>query len=95
MTGTNELPEPWKEREGRLKATYEFKDFAQAMGFLAEVGLRAQSADHHPDFHVSWNKVAFELWSHDKKEITDRDHLLAKTIHDVAQRLDPKLVAPA
>lgn len=80
------LPSGWKESGGHLVAHYKFKDFAQAMGFLNEVALRAEAAEHHPDFTVHWNEVRFEVWSHDVDGITERDHMLVAQIADVAKR---------
>ena len=57
-------------------------DFVEAFGFMAMVALLAEKANHHPDWSNSWNKVVIDLMSHDKGEITDRDHDLAKAINN-------------
>lgn len=80
------LPAGWKEERGRLTGAYRFRDFAQAMAFLTEVALRAEAAEHHPDFAVHWNEVRFEVWTHDAGAVTDRDHALAAQIAAAAER---------
>jgi 4a-hydroxytetrahydrobiopterin dehydratase len=86
------MPNGWSERDGRLVAGYRFRDFAQAMGFLTEVGLRAEAAEHHPDFHVHWNEVRFEVWSHEANAITPADHALAAQIAQAAERHGGRLL---
>lgn len=77
---------PWTEKGGRLHAGYRFKDFVRAMGFLQEVAFAAEKMQHHPDFHVHWNEVRFELWSHDAGKVTERDHKLSDRIATIAKR---------
>ena len=79
-------PSGWKVSGGHLVAGYRFQDFAEAMGFLNEVALRAEAAEHHPDFTVHWNEVRFEVWSHDVDGITGRDQRLVAQIAQVARR---------
>lgn len=80
------LPEGWKEREGKLRCTYEFKDFVRAMSFLQEVAFLAEQREHHPDFTVHWNRVEFVVWSHDVDKVTERDHKLVAGIAKIAGR---------
>lgn len=88
-----ELPKGWREKQGRLRVGYQFKDFVQAMTFLHEVAFVAESHEHHPDFAVHWNEVRFEVWSHDVNGITDRDHRLVAGIAAIASRHGAKLLA--
>ena len=81
-----ELPEGWKERDGKLRAVYEFKDFVRAMTFLHEVAFLAESSEHHPDFTVHWNRVDFTVWSHDVDKVTNRYLKLVAGIAKIAVR---------
>jgi len=60
-----------------------FDDFAEAFGFMSRIALISEKMDHHPDWSNSYNRVAIELISHDKKALTGRDVRLAREINRV------------
>ena len=71
----------WKEQNNRLKKSFTFKDFKEAFGFMAKVALVAEKMDHHPMWTNVYNKVEFELSTHDAGDkVTAKDHKLAKAI---------------
>ncbi|MEY2591961.1 MAG: 4a-hydroxytetrahydrobiopterin dehydratase [Acidimicrobiaceae bacterium] len=78
---TSKAPDGWSVVDGKLHRELEFHDFVEAFGFMAMVAVLAEKADHHPDWSNSYNKVVLDLVSHDKGEITDRDHSLAAAIN--------------
>lgn len=43
--------------------------------------------DHHPDLKNSYNKVEIYLFTHEQKEITEKDFQLAKAIDGFAEKL--------
>jgi 4a-hydroxytetrahydrobiopterin dehydratase len=48
------------------------------------VAKLAETAQHHPDWHNSWNTVEIWLISHDADDsITDKDHIPAQEIDSV------------
>jgi 4a-hydroxytetrahydrobiopterin dehydratase len=69
-------PEGWNEVEGALERTFKFKDFAEAMAFVNRLAEAAESADHHPDIEIHWNRV--------KLRITDRDVEMAARTNELA-----------
>ena len=76
----------WKHENNRLKKTFTFKDFTEAFGFMTKVALIAEKMDHHPTWTNTWNKVSFELSTHDAGDIvTDLDKKLAKAIDDLVK----------
>ena len=81
-----DVPEGWMLEEGgkALVRTFKFKDFNEAFGFLSRVALKAEKADHHPEFTSVWNRVDFRLTSHDAGGVTERDVKLAKAISRLA-----------
>ena len=81
-----QAPKGWTTKDGKLRATYEFRDFKEAMVFLSEVAFAAEAQQHHPDFSVHWNRVDFTVWSHDEGKITDRDRRLVKDVAKIAKR---------
>ena len=71
----------WKEEDNKLKKSFEFKDFVEAFGFMSRVALIAEKMNHHPLMTNVYNKVSFELNTHDAgNTVTDKDHRLAKAI---------------
>jgi 4a-hydroxytetrahydrobiopterin dehydratase len=81
-----DVPEGWILEDGgkALLRTFKFKDFSEAFGFLARVALKAEKADHHPEFTSVWNRVDFRLTSHDAGGVTERDVKLANAINRLA-----------
>jgi len=71
----------WKEEDNKLKKTFEFKDFVEAFGFMSSVAIVAEKMNHHPNWSNTYNKVSFELNTHDAGDVvTEKDHKLAKAI---------------
>jgi 4a-hydroxytetrahydrobiopterin dehydratase len=77
-------PEGWNEVEGALERTFKFKDFAEAMAFVNRLAEAAESADHHPDIEIHWNRVKLRWWTHVKHAITDRDVEMAARTNELA-----------
>ena len=75
----------WIEENNTLRRTFEFKDFTQAFGFMAKVAIIAEKMGHHPNWSNVYNKVSFELTTHDAgNTITDKDRKLAAEIDKLA-----------
>jgi 4a-hydroxytetrahydrobiopterin dehydratase len=71
----------WKEENNSLKKTFTFKDFSEAFGFMTRVAILAEKMNHHPTWTNTWNKVSFELSTHDVgNKVTDRDRKLSEAI---------------
>lgn len=75
----------WIEKENKLTKTFEFKDFTEAFGFMTKVAIEAEKMNHHPNWSNVWNKVSFELTTHDAgNTITEKDRKLAEIINQLA-----------
>lgn len=75
----------WKEEGNKLKKTFTFSDFNEAFGFMTRVALAAEQMNHHPTWTNTWNKVSFELSTHDAGDkVTALDHKLAAAIDKLA-----------
>ncbi len=70
----------WSKRSAEIVRTYQFKDFAQAMAFVNQVAQLAESANHHPDIDIRWNKVTLALATHSEGGLTEKDFALARQI---------------
>ena len=73
----------WSIEDGKLRRVFEFRDFTQAFGFMAQVALAAEKMDHHPDWSNSWNKVVIELSTHSAGGLTNNDFALATRIQRI------------
>lgn len=71
------VPE-WSELNGAIQRTFQFPDFAAAMGFVNQVAAAAEQDQHHPDILIRYNKVTLTLSTHDASGITVKDFALAK-----------------
>ena len=67
----------WKLQEGKLVSQWTFKDFVAAMAFVNRVAEIAESAGHHPDIDIRYNRVLLGLVSHDAGGITSCDTAMA------------------
>ncbi len=77
----------WKESDNQLKATFQFKDFAEAFAFMTEVAFHAEKQGHHPNWSNVWNQVVISLNTHDAGNVvTEKDWKLAKTIEQVYEK---------
>ena len=71
----------WKEENNRLVKTFTFKDFTEAFGFMSKVAIVAEKMNHHPNWSNVYNRVSFELTTHDANNtVTDKDRKLAAAI---------------
>ena len=75
------LPD-WDYEEGRdaITRSIVFGDFAEAFGFMAQVALIAEKANHHPEWTNIWNRVEVLLTTHDAGGLSHRDIELAEAI---------------
>ena len=48
----------------RLRRTFKFKNFRQALDFTNKVGELAEEQDHHPVLVTEWGKVTVSWWTH-------------------------------
>lgn len=67
----------WQIESGELTRTFLFRDFRASLGFVNKVGELAESAGHHPDIDIRYNKVRLALVTHDAGGITEKDFDLA------------------
>lgn len=63
----------WNREDHRLVKRYEFIDFVTAIRFVRRVAQRAESAGHHPDILINYNRVTLALSTHSEGGITKKD----------------------
>ena len=57
-----------------------FKNFVEAMAFINKVADIAEEERHHPDIHISYNKVQLTLTTHAIHGLSENDFILAAKI---------------
>lgn len=70
----------WERHGDELETTRTGRNFADSLAFVNAVGALAESANHHPDIDIRWNRVTLRLTTHDAGGITRRDLDLAARI---------------
>ena len=71
----------WRLAGNKLARTFEFQDFVQSLSFVNSLVAYFETVDHHPDVHIAFGEVTFELTRYDLGgKVTDRDVEVAKKI---------------
>lgn len=78
----------WKEEDDKLKRSFTFKDFREALAFMNKVASIVDQMDHHPFWSNMYNKVSFELTTHDiGDKVSDKDRKLATAIDAIYEEM--------
>jgi len=74
------LQNGWAMVEGRdaIVKTFEFKDFADAFGWMTRVAIWAEKWDHHPEWANCYKTVVVTLSTHDVDGLSTLDAKLAR-----------------
>lgn len=70
----------WQLEGKTIQTTRTFKGFPEAIAFVNQLVDPAETAGHHPDISISYNKVTLALTSHDAGGLTEADFVMAQTI---------------
>jgi 4a-hydroxytetrahydrobiopterin dehydratase len=73
----------WTVKDSQLQITRKFPDFIAAISFVNKLVEPAESAGHHPDIEISYNKVKITLTTHDAGGLTQKDFDLAAIISQI------------
>ena len=88
--------EGWEVLENKLiKKTFKFKTFREAIDFVNQVANLAEKEGHHPDIHIRYNRVTFELTTHTIKGLSENDFIIASKIdllHDWEEKVQKVIV---
>ncbi len=72
--------------EKSIERNFKFKDFKNALAFVNEIGVIAESEGHHPDINLhGWNKVGVTLSTHAIKGLSINDFVVASKIDLILQ----------
>jgi len=70
----------WRLEGNKLVRELKLKDFKEALAFVNQVGDIAEDEGHHPDIHVSYNRVTLELWTHAIDGLSENDFIVAAKV---------------
>lgn len=70
----------WQYDGQQISKQFAFTDFKEAMQFVNKVADLAESANHHPDITINYNKVTLFLSTHSEGGVTQKDINLASQI---------------
>ena len=65
---------------------FQFKNFVEAMKFVNRVADLAEEEGHHPDIHIHYNIVRFDIWTHAINGLSENDFILAAKIDALQKR---------
>ena len=76
----------WKWQNDRLKKTFFFSNFREAMSFILRVSYEAEERNHHPEIFNCYNRVEIGLNTHDAGDkVTEKDINLALAIEKISK----------
>lgn len=61
----------------KLRRTFRFPDFRQALTFTGLVGDAAEEEGHHPRLVTEWGRVTVTWWTHAIRNIHRNDFIMA------------------
>lgn len=72
----------WGREGDAITREFQFRDFVEAFGFMAQVGLLQEQMDHHATITNTWNTVTLTLSTHSEGGLTALDLELARRISE-------------
>ena len=75
--------EGWEIGDNEIIKTYKRSNFIDSIGFVNQIAILAEKADHHPDILIQYSKVKINLSTHSEGGITEKDISLATEIEKV------------
>ena len=76
----------WTRAGDSITTVTERADFRDALLYLGAVAYLAETANHHPDVTIQWNRVTLTLSTHSAGGLTANDFALARQISALTQR---------
>ena len=70
----------WTRDGNSITTVTERADFRDSLLYVGAVAYLAESASHHPDVTIAWNKVTLTLSTHSAGGLTANDFALARQI---------------
>lgn len=74
----------WRIQDGKLHREFKFANFIAAFGFMTQVAMLAERANHHPEWSNVYSTVVIDLTTHDAGGLSEKDFALAEEISKLA-----------
>ncbi len=80
----------WKFKDNKISKQFVFKSFTEAVAFINKLRPFCNRIDHHPDIHIYYKKILFELQRFSVGgKVTERDFTVAREIEKLFSK-EPK-----
>ncbi len=74
----------WNIIAHQFRTVVHFRNQTELARFVLEIAQLADQMDHHPDLTIRHcSELSISIYSHDKQQITQRDHLLKEAIDEL------------
>lgn len=74
----------WEFNHDKIIKTFEFPSFSAGIALLSKLAPFCDQIDHHPDIHINYKKILFELTRFSVgSKVTDRDFTVANKIEEL------------
>ncbi|MFD2823450.1 4a-hydroxytetrahydrobiopterin dehydratase [Lacinutrix iliipiscaria] len=70
----------WEYYDQALHAEFEFENFKDCFSAMSRIAFECEALNHHPDWSNTYNILKISLSTHDVKDVTHKDFILAKAI---------------
>ncbi len=75
----------WRFEDDKIRKTFQFGNFKEAMCFIIRLGFEAEKAGHHPELFNVYSTVEVALTTHDAgNRVSHKDVSMAKVINAFA-----------
>ena len=76
----------WVFKDNKITKEFKFNDFMGSLHFINALAPYCEKLDHHPDTHIFYSKVLFELQRFDVGgKVTDKDFMIAAKIEELSR----------
>lgn len=77
----------WEFNHDKIAKTFVFDSFSDGINFLVKLAPFCNEIDHHPDIHIYYRKIKFELSRFSiGGKVTKRDFTVAKKIEKLSKK---------
>ena len=70
----------------KVKRTFKFSNFVDALGFAQRVGELCEEEGHHPDITIGWGYCSVEFQTHKINGLHENDFIMAAKVNKLANR---------
>lgn len=73
----------WAYKDNKISKEFSFESFLKGLEFINKLAPFFEGKDHHPDIHIFYKKILFDLTRHSVGgKVTERDFAVAEKIEE-------------